>query len=266
MEDKNKWLNKTNKEKIEIISKISDVIEDYVNKRVFEETQLCDYNSQVKDFKISFEQEIIAKTALFVKKKKYTYWCVLKDGVPVDKLEVSGLEIVRSDSSEIVRVKLKHIMEMIIKKYSDEDIAEKINKYKKELTKATAEEIAANIGINNITKYIVDGKAIKGAPWHIKGVANYRTLLKEYGIENKYEGIFEGIKAKVVYVKKNRFGMETITFHKWPDEFNTDIEIDREIMIEKFFLKKIGFLLDPIDKIHLIDSKVTNKIIDAFFA
>jgi len=263
--DKEKWLNLQDAEKIEIISKISDVIVDNVNNRIFNETQSQDYNSQVKDFKIVFEQEIIAKTALFVKKKKYTYWCVNKDGTPVDKLEVSGLEIVRSDSSEGIRIRLKDIMVKIMKKYPEDEIINTINKYKKELMKASPEEIAANIGINNLSKYIVNGKSTKGTPWHVKGVANYRNLLKRYNIVDKYEDIFEGIKAKVIYIKKNRFNMETVSFHKWPKEFDVDVEPDRGKMIEKFFLKKIGFLLEPMGKIHLLDSKNTEKMLNLFF-
>jgi len=238
---------------------------DNVNNRIFDETQSQDYNSQVKDFKILFEQEIIAKTALFVKKKKYTYWCVNKDGTPVDKLEVSGLEIVRSDSSEGVRIRLKDVMTMIMKKYPEDDIIERINKYKKELMKSNPEDIAANIGVNNLTKYIINDKPIKGTPWHVKGAANYRMLLKQYDVVDKYEDIFEGVKAKVIYLKKNRFNMDVVTFHKWAKEFDNDIEVDKEKMIEKFFLKKIGFLLEPMGKMHLLDSKNTEKLMNLFF-
>jgi len=259
------WEQKDDNKKIELIREESKKLEEYINTRTFEETQLQDYNSQVKDFKIQFEQEVIAKTALFVKKKKYTYWCVDEDGTPTDKLEVSGLEIVRSDSSEGVRTRIKDIMVMIMKKAPENDIKEMVTKYKKELRSVLPEEIAANIGINNLNKYLVDGRPTKGTPWHVKGVANYRMLLKEYGIENKYEDIYEGTKAKVIYVKKNRFGIQTVTFQRWPKEFNKDIEVDYETMVNKFFLKKIGFLLEPMNKIELLDEGVSDELLNAFF-
>lgn len=251
--------------KIQQILNLSRIVENYVNKQVFEQTQLIDYNSQEKDFKIEFKQEIIAKTALFIKKKKYAYWCINEEGTPVDKLSVTGLEIVRSDSSEAVRTRLKDIMEMIMKMEPDEKIIKKIDRYKKELKNVYPEEIAANIGINNINKYIVSGKPTKGTPWHVKGVAAYRMLLNYYGIKDKYEEIYESIKAKVVYVKKNPFGVETITFHRWPQEFDKDLQIDYDTMIDKFFLKKIGFLLDPMGKIDLITKRESEKSIGLFF-
>ena len=137
--DKNKWLNINDDEKTKYIQKISKQIEDNINKRIFNETQKSDYNSQVKDFKIVFKQEIIAKSALFIKKKKYAYHVINDEGTPVDKISVTGLEIVRSDTAQAVRPMLKHIMEMILKLHTDEEINEQIQLYKKELKKLDPE-------------------------------------------------------------------------------------------------------------------------------
>ena len=253
------WKNKIDEYKINKIQKESKKIEEYINGKIFNETQLIDYNSQVKDFKIEFKQEIIAKSALFLKKKKYAYWCVDKEGTPMDKILVTGLEVVRSDSSEAVRPRLRYIMEMILKQKPEDELTETIKKYKKELLKLSPEELAANIGINNLTKYIVDGKPIKGTPWHVKGVANYRNLLKILNIENSYEDLHEGIKSKVVYIKKNQFNFQTITFHKWPKEFNEVLQFDEKIMVEKFFINKIKTLLEPMNKEYLIEGNIKEK-------
>ena len=66
------WEDKPGEEKIQAIIDFSkNEIEPYVNMRTYEETQLMDFNSQVRDFKIEFKQEIIARTALFIKKKMF---------------------------------------------------------------------------------------------------------------------------------------------------------------------------------------------------
>lgn len=256
----NAWDGFDKEEKIMWIKKISSVIEKYIDDRIFNEVQLRDYNSQVHDFKIGFKQEIIARSALFVKKKKYSYYLVDKEGVPKDELKTTGLEIVRSDSSEAVRPRLKKVMEMIVKQEPDEKITATIRKYRKELREMTPEELAANVGINNIRKYIKPadgyphGRPVKGTPWHVKGVYNYRTLLDHLDIKDKYEDIQEGLKAKVIYVKKNPFEVDTITFQEWPSEFNDVLQYDHETMIEKFFINKIKTLLEPLDKEHIIDN------------
>ncbi len=248
------WEALDDSEKIDYIKKISAIMEEYIDGRIFNEVQLGDYNSQVTDFKIGFKQEIIAKTALFVKKKKYAYWLLDKEGVPKNDIKVTGLEIVRSESAEAIRPRLKSVMEMIMKLESDEKIAKTIRTYKKELNQLTPEDLAANIGINNIRKYLGSGTPRKGTPWHVKGVYNYRLLLKELDIKNKYEDVHEGLKAKVIYVKKNPYNIETVTFHDWPNEFDEIIQFDSETMIEKFFIKKVRLLLEPIGKEHIIDS------------
>ena len=257
------WEVLPDSEKIEWIKRISGIMEKYIDDRIFNEVQLGDYNSQVHDFKIGFKQEIIAKTALFVKKKKYAYWLLDKEGVPKDEISVTGLEIVRSESAEAIRPRLKNVMEMIMRQQNDENIGKTIRAYKKELNKLSPEDLAANIGVNGIRKYLGSGTPKKGTPWHVKGVYNYRLLLKELGIQDKYEDIHEGLKAKVVYVKKNPYNVETITFHQWPTEFDELVQFDAEQMIDKFFMKKVRLLLEPINKESIIDSDM--NAVKAFF-
>jgi len=242
------------KTKIEWIKKISGATEKYIDKRIFNEIQLGDYNSQVRDFKIGFKQEIIAKTALFVKKKKYAYWLVDKEGVSKDDISVTGLEIVRSDSSEAIRPRLKIIMEMIMRQEEDEVISAKIREHRKELRKLEAEDLAANVGINNIRKYLSGDRPKKATPWHIKGVYNYRMLLKHLDIEDQYEDVKEGLKAKVIYVRKNPFEADSITFNEWPTEFNSIVQFDPEKMIDKFYVHKVRILLAPLAKEGIIDN------------
>ncbi len=258
--DKN-WESKSGEEKIESIIDFSkNELEPHVNMRIYEETQLMDFNSQVTDFKIEFKQEIIARTALFIKKKKYAYWMVNEEGTPCNEISVTGLEIIRSDSAQAVRPRLRHIMEMIMRQEPEDQITVMIKKYKKELRSLTPGELAANIGINNIKKYLGTGKPIKGTPWHVKGVYNYRMLLKLLDIEHKYEDIHEGIKSKVAYVKKNPFNVETITFQQWPDEFDALLQFDADTMIDKFFIKKIETLLKPMVKEYLIRGDTKAKL------
>jgi DNA polymerase elongation subunit (family B) len=259
------WLEASDNIKIKYIRGISYAIEKYVDERCYNEVQKLTYNSQVEDFRITFKQEIIAKTALFVKKKKYAYWAVEEEGAPVDKIAVTGLEIVRSDSSEAIRTRLRGIMEMILKGTPEDEIIDYISTCKRELKDVLPEEIAANIGIKNIGKYVYnDNTWKKGTPWHVKGVANYRKLLHEFGLERVYEDIYNGTKTRVVYVKKNPYNMETVTFHRWPSQFDKVVQVDYDKMIEKFFVKKIKILLEPMGRVDLLEGE-TKQAISAFF-
>jgi len=64
------------KEKIiDYIRKISSVIEDNVDSRSYREIQRKCYNSNVTDFRITFKQEIVAKSTLFVKRRNIHLVC-----------------------------------------------------------------------------------------------------------------------------------------------------------------------------------------------
>jgi len=252
-------------DKVEVILECAGVILDYVNERTFNETQLVDYNSQVHDFKIMFEQEIVADNALFIKKKKYSLHVVNDDGKPTDEIITKGLEIIRSETPEAIRPRLREIMNMILKKEDDDEIQEKIRRYRKELMNVLPEEISSNLTVNNIRKYIrSDGGFENKTPWHVKGVYYYRKILKDLKLENDYEDITEGEKGKVVYVKPNPFGAESITFIRWPKEFNEYLQIDYEKMIERLFLKKINTLLKPMNKESIVQS-LDKKGLELFF-
>ena len=258
---KEKWSLLPDEQKIEIIKQINSVIETHVNNKIYKDVQRKQYNSTETEFRVSFKQEIIAKSILFIKKKKYSSWIVNEEGVDCDKIKTTGLEIVRSDTPEIVRPMLKEIMSMILKGASDKDLAARIESCKKELMDAPPEGISTNVGIHDTKKYMgVDNKCKKGTPMHVKGVANYRNLLHSLKLEGKYEDIAEGTKAKIVYVKKNSFGFDAIAFTRWPVEFDKILQIDHQKQIEKVFTHKIEGLLEVMNKLGLLHSAAKSNI------
>lgn len=257
---KEKWDNLSQEQKVKFIQRLSKPIENYVNNRSFEETQLRHYNSQVRDFKIVFEQEKIALTGLFSTKKRYATWTLLDDGKWKDSMSITGMEIIRSDSPEIVKPKIKQILEMVLKDQPDSEIRKFITKCKKELKKCRPEEIAENKTINQIKKYLDGTNYTKGTPHQLKGLAHLKLLLKKFDIENDYEVPQEGNKAKIVYVKPNPYRVDSLSFISWPKEFDEKgIQVDYEKMIENNFIKKIRGLLEVIHKQNLLSGSVDSN-------
>lgn len=232
---------------------------------MFNHVQMNIYNSSEREFKIHYKQEKIAKTGLFIKKKKYATHTILDEGDKKDKISATGLEIIRSDTPLLFKKGLYEILNMILRNYGDDYIKAKANEYIKQAKTLPPQELSSNIGINNLGKYIAsDGSYVKGTPWHVKGVANYRKILKILGIENKYPNIQEGTKAKVIYVKKNPYGVDAITYQKWPKEFDKfGIVPDYDKQIQKFFIGKIDYLMEPMGKQGLMD-KNDEKILVFF--
>jgi DNA polymerase elongation subunit (family B) len=261
--DKAKWDLIPDDNKIDFVKRISRVVENHVDKEAYEKTQIGTYNSSVTkdDFAIQFKQEIVCRTALFIKKKMYGYNVVDEEGEACDKIDVTGLVIIRSECPTLFRSALKHLLEMILKGRSDDDIRHQVDEYKEGMESASAEDVAENKGINNIDKYIKDGKCMKKTPYHVKGANNYHFLLKELGIQDDYERIRAGDKAKIIYVKKNRYGVEVVSFYDWPKEFTeAGIQIDYGKQMEKFFVGKVKFLLEPQNREMILTQSKTFEV------
>jgi hypothetical protein len=128
-------------------------------------------------------------------------------------MSITGLEIIRSDSPEVVKPRIKQILEMILKDYSDDEIKKYISRCKKELKQCGPLEIAENKGINKLEKYSLDNYSYKkGTPHQIKGVINFKFLLNKFQLEGEYDVPKNGDKAKVVYLQKNPFKIESLSF------------------------------------------------------
>lgn len=259
-----KWDNLTEEERVKTVDDVAKIVEDYVNNKVFNETQMKVYNSTVEDFKITYKQEKIARSGLFIRKKKYATWTILDEGVKKNSISITGLEIIRSETPSMFRDALKDLLDMIIKGANDKSVKDKYDEYKKIALTLRPEEVSANMGVNNIQKYINNNnQAAKGTPWHVKGVGNYRMLAEHLGISNKYPEVNEGEKAKVIYVKPNNFNIEAITYQYWPSEFSdAGIQPDYQRMIDKFFTKKVEYLLSPMGRDAVLKQ---NRFVNVFF-
>lgn len=250
---------------IESMLKLSKHIETYVNDSAYIETQVGEYNSSMskEEFTIAFKQEIVCKSALFITKKKYGYHVVNKEGVPCDEIDVTGMEIIRSETPSAFKDALRELLEMVLKNSSDNDIFEVYNRHKTNIKATYPEEISENKGVKGLLTYIKDGEPIKGTPYHVKAVASYHKLLKELGLEDVYPEIEEDSKNKLVYVKSNRHGVKCIMYDRWPKEFtDAGIEPDYRAMVEKYLTNKLRMLLEPAKKAHILEQ---NQGFNAFF-
>lgn len=227
--------------------RIAEVIQEYVNDNSYEITQLKNYNSQCFDHKISFKSEKVCQSGLFVKKKKYMLWCVFEDGYkPKDHLQVTGLDTVKSSTPSIVKPMIKDVMAKILTASDNTELLDTIERYKQELYSTNPENISENLTVRNMSMYM-DSKleCKKGTPRHTRGVAAYKQLIKQLGLEGKADNIESDEKVKVVYLKKNPMGINSISFIRWLPEFTEiGLEIDYDKMIENNFISKLEQLLE----------------------
>lgn len=197
------------------IYEIATEVQDYVN-QFYNVMSKKMFNTE--KHRLEIKQEMIGRTGFWQKKKRYALWIISDNGVPMDKLEVKGLDIVRSSFPKSFQKVMKEVLVDILKGKDKNIIDDYILNFKKNLNDIVYAEIAKNSSIKDIKKYQdvvkddVLGKFAKGTPAHIKAAINYNKLLKLFKCPPKFPPMKNGDKVKVVYLKNNQYGLEELAF------------------------------------------------------
>ena len=60
--------------------------------------------------KLILKQELISKAGIWIAKKRYAQWVINQEGNPVDKLDVKGIDVVRSSYPAAFRKFLSEVL------------------------------------------------------------------------------------------------------------------------------------------------------------
>jgi len=199
----------------EKIYEIAGEVQDYVNgfynvlaKKVFN----TDYH------RLEIKQEMIARTGFWVRKKRYALWVISDNGVPMDELKVTGLDVVRSSFPKSFQKFMKEVLVDILKSKSKDEIDKNILSFKENLSSISFTEVAKNSSVKDIKKYEEKieadtlGKFGSGTPAHVKAAINHNKLLKMFKCPPKFPAIKNGDKIKIVYLKNNPYSLEEMAF------------------------------------------------------
>lgn len=206
--------------------------------------------------RFEIKQELIAKSGFFVTKKRYGLRIINDNGVKVDKLEVKGLDTVRSNFPSAFRGNLQNILEDILANVPKDKIDERIIDFKDGVEFLPVDDIAGPTGVKTLKKYQnakggLFHKYKKGTPIHVKSALAYNDLLVHMNIGGSYLPIRGGDKIKVVYLKDNIFKINSLAYKGYedPKEILTFLNeyIDYGKMYEKLLNGKIQKLYDALD-------------------
>jgi DNA polymerase elongation subunit (family B) len=203
--------------------------------------------------RFEIKKEYISKAGFWVAKKRYAQWMILKNGIPCDKLDVKGLDVVRSSFpkafQDFMAKMLKDILMGKDNAYMDESLLE----FKKNMINLPVNKIAKGGAIKELSKYDDgswrkdSGLSIanfeKGTPAHVKAGITYNRLLKFFNCPYKHEPIRDGDKVKWVYLKNNPLGLDTVAFKDYndPNEIMDFVEqyVDRDMIYKAELENKV---------------------------
>ena len=259
----------------EQILEIAGEVQEYINRS---------YDYFAKKFlniqnghRFEIKQELIAKSAFWVTKKRYGQWIINDSGLTVEKLDVKGLDIVRSSFPPAFRDFMTRVLKAILAKVDKGKIDGFILNFKKSLHSESIDDIALPTGVKGLKKYTkkkttygFGGKSMftemeKGSPVYVKASIVYNDLLKHFNANN-CEPIRNASKIRWVYLKDNPFNIDAIAFKGYDDpkeimDFITQY-IDRDKLFDKALKKKIQMFYDSMKWDMPVDKKVS---IERFF-
>jgi DNA polymerase elongation subunit (family B) len=201
------------------ILQIADEVQLYLNNGYnYFAKKFCNLDKHRFDIK----QEVIAKSGLFVTKKRYGLKIINDNGKKVDKMMVKGLDTVRSSFPTAMKEMLSKVLDDILMDVPKEQLDKFIINFKNSMKLMDFNKIAIPTSVKGIKKYRVkDGNLFNsyklGTPVHVKSAIFYNDLLKHLKVSKRYSQIFDGEKIMWVYLKPNPIGLQTIAYKGYED-------------------------------------------------
>jgi len=201
--------------------------------------------------RFEIKKEYVSKAGFWVAKKRYAQWMILKNGIKCDKLDVKGLDVVRSSFPKAFQDFMAKMLKEILTGKTRVEIDTQLMEFKQNLNNIPVNKIAKGGAIKELSKYDAPWKKgdtvanfEKGTPAHVKAGISYNRLLKFFNCPFKHEPIRDGDKVKWVYLKTNPLGLEALAFRDYndPEEILDFINtyIDREGIYKSELDNKIG--------------------------
>ena len=263
------YLDIRNEDKMsKAILEIASEVQEYLNEGYeYFAKKFCNLDKHGFDIK----QEVIAKSGLFVTKKRYGLKIINDNGKKVNKLMVKGLDTVRSSFPVAMREMLSKLLEDILMDVPKEKLDKFIINFKNSMKLMEFDKIAIPTSVKGILKYRnKEGDIFKshqlGTPVHVKSSLYYNDFLKYKKISKRYKPIANGDKIKWVYLKQNPLGLDTIAYKGHEDPIDILSFIRQYINYDKIYKqalhKKIMMLYGSMDWDEPID---LSKTIERFF-
>ena len=161
-----------------------------------------------------------------------------------DKLEVKGIDIVRSSFPASFRKFMDLFVRKLLSSAPKKELDEMILKFRDEIDKFDIIDIAKTtsvkfISLDNTKNYNPPDRKpfqfIKGTPVQVKAGLGYNDLIKFLKIDTMVEPIYNGQKIKYVYVQKNEYGLESMALKG--DGYDSDeiLKFVNKYVDRKFF-------------------------------
>jgi len=206
---------------------------------------------------IAAGREIVAQSGLYITKKRYAALVIDNEGFRTDvdgkpgKVKAMGLDLRRSDTPVYMQEFLSEVLLMVLTDKPEEDVLERITKFRKEFQDMPGWEKGSPKRANKIGYYQKEeqrkGKA--NMPGHVRASINWNTLKRMNGDKYSQE-IVDGMKVIVCKLKQNPLGYTSVAYPtdelRLPEWFK-ELPFDDAAMAETIIDNKLDNLIGVLD-------------------
>ena len=219
------------------------------------------------------KQEVVLDRGYFAGKRRYAQHIVNKEGVPVDELDVKGLDLMKSNFPPLFRQFGEHIINEIMFGKPKEDMDKQILSFRTELRTIDWRKILKPTGLKKMKEYIaapprageIFTKLGLKCPINTKAAIYTSDILKFRGLDKKYPTPQVGDKIYIVYLKDNPYRINVLALNGYNDapellEF-AEKYIDRDGLFDSVLKNKLESLYSDLGW----GAVVLNQNINKFF-
>ena len=202
---------------------------------------------------IAAGREIVAKSGLYITKKRYAALVVDNEGFRTDqegspgKVKAMGLDLRRSDTPVFMQDFLKELLLMVLTDVPQKQVLDRITEFRKEFSERPGWEKGSPKRANKVGHYrrLEEKQGKANMPGHVRASLNWNTLKRMNGDKYSQE-VVDGMKVIVCKLKQNPLGYTSVAYPtdelRLPDWFK-ELPFDDAAMAETIIDNKLDNLI-----------------------
>jgi DNA polymerase elongation subunit (family B) len=171
------------------------------------------------------KQEVVLDRGYFAGKRRYAQHIVNKEGVPVDELDMKGLDLMKSNFPPLFKKFGEHIINEIMFGKSKTDIDKQILDFRNEIRTIGWKHILKPTGLKKMSEYLagppgageIFSKLALKCPINTKAAIYTNDVLRFKKLDKKYPTFQIGDKIYLVYLKDNPYRIDAIALNGYND-------------------------------------------------
>jgi hypothetical protein len=224
---RNPDLDITNRENIvQEVLKVATEIQKLANDNLHslvQELFNIDYPNEPHYFDL--KQEVVLERGYFAGKRRYAQFIVNKEGVPVEELDLKGLDLMKSNFPPLFKKFGEELIKQIMFGKSKPSIDSQVLDFRESLQTIDWKKILKPTGLKQLREYTERGpgageifsKLKLKCPINTKAAIFYNDFLRFKKLDTKHSLFQVGDKMFLAYLKNNPYKIDVIGFNGYDD-------------------------------------------------